>query len=793
MMSEDSDDPEGFNPGTEELLDGDFPEEREKVKKPKKKLAKLTKKGKAKVLPAHKDARVEKWKKMKDELKNAVEEDVVKTPANKTDLSENSKSKEIGSNGNLIGEASASGNQGNDKVDDAGKMPAGSLTADSSEKVNPQMTRKLEPIPAIASQASPDFKAEIRQLANYKIMKERYVKGYLDTNYAGKKVDESTLKQVEDFIEGDMFEQLNEPESELLDMLLNYDSTDLPGGTDEEGPKEEKEVDEGEKSSKAASKDGIIKANENDKPEEEKRDVVATEGTQLDEAKENVAKEQDASPHTSEGVDVALSSEKTPENGVKSQDPKPESEKPVVADVLKTENTAENAKQDYTQHPNFNALKRKYVDNYLQTQYGSYEVSPHILMMVENLISSDLVQQLSSSDGHMRQELLRLNQDKEDQDTVKQDTTEKDERQTNFSHDTDSSVLATVSSSPQVDDVKFSTVVDNVVHSNAASNVDSEATSNAKVEGEKSKDITEQVDVEDTTQSGIKVERESVPDASSSLKLESEDSGIDEQNAGQDADATQRLLDVGSGPIPPAGGKGTQKKAEEEGPEQSDQIEKEANSEAKHQEIPENGKENEKTKEEEENTNNFSFRKLGNVLKDRFKAFANKMITKEQEDALKEPGSVEKEVRETSGDSSDSEQNAAESTPKESRTVSNESSDIEGKEPPSLEEDQKASLEALIREGSKHLKEEISEQGDNQETGTIKESIDEPMEDGESMESNAAISKEGTADLIEDEKNKEKGQINEEKVDLVRLATSVPLSAAEDDVAKLPGKLRFSA
>ena len=472
--------PDDLQDEMEESSDDYIPQETKKSKKQRKKSFIHSKLRKVSVVPPKKNSNLKSHKETR-KAKNTEQEGEVQGVMKKAEegIKYNDAKEEISVKDQVV-EALAPGSKGNVRNEEK----ASGITIDEKQQtgVNEQTSKNNEKfiLSSLSGiQGAEDFKAAVRGLDNYKIMKKRYVQDYLDTNHADEKVDETIRKQVEDFIEEDMMEQMKDPESDLLQMLLNYDSKDLPGGSAEEGGTENNgvAVDENEGGTKLGESENIETASS--KKEELNVDSSAIlsqkiktgDGTIVEKNILNTTKEVRNSSVLETGDIENKTEGNLPDNEKKAskESVKSEKEQPGNAIPLEVEQTEpkksmwDGKNQDLSQHPNFPALKKKYVDSYLSTHYKSKEVSPHMKLMVENLVGSDLVQQLKN-DAVMREELLRRAPDDVGRDAVKSKISVEEGKIVSPSHEKTPQSTNEPTPIAAKDDVKNENS-DNIVHS----------------------------------------------------------------------------------------------------------------------------------------------------------------------------------------------------------------------------------------------------------------------------------------------------------------------------------------
>lgn len=636
-------------------------QETEKVKKkPRMKLHKLAGGKKIPLVPPKKDSNM-KAEEGIDKLEDSFKADGLEMPKKEDRMESQVNAKEGVFSGHQIGEALAPGSQA--KAEEDGKNSTDSPKTETfsqfGKQNNPQRIEKAASTPIISSQSSEGFNSEIFKLENYRIMKKRYVQDYMDSNYAGKKLDENTIKNVESFIENDMLEQLKEPDSELLQMLLHYDAKDLPGGnTAEESAKEILESSREEE--KAGVKEGaigdtmevnVIKTDSNailehdkeniktEETEEEERKPhtnpdVASEGKndaitdrqQEGDGKDNESSEEFLNGDASSQSEIKRELEASSERSGNHESVKIESAKD--SDMHLKDTGEITFKEDFKQHPNFELLKKKYVESYLKTHYSNEKVDPHIMLMVENLISSDLVQQLQAADSNVRDELLRLNPDELGENIAKKEIPETAEvgmKPNDTQRDTPSS--ETAASTAQDNLMKVKIVADNIIQGNEISNKDLEAPSVTELQSEDTKDYSKPP--EETMKTSETVPKETYerivtePKPETSVDIEHYDKNDQHGNIKGESS-------TGSEPIPPSGGKDSKNQVTEVKLEEGlYQRETEERSSKESTDDLDRTQEDKSKIEEEENSSTFSFGQLGSVLKDRFQLFASKIVSNE--------------------------------------------------------------------------------------------------------------------------------------------------------------------
>ncbi|XP_065067165.1 kinectin-like isoform X2 [Rhopilema esculentum] len=510
---------------------------------------------------------------------------------------------------------------------------------------NNQLHKIEEPVISEASLFSSDMSGdfsnyykELSKMPNFIIMKKRYMNDYLARNYAGKEVTDEIKKEVEEFVENDMLEQIKEPDSELLHMLVHYDPKDLPGGEPE---KQDEANADGEK----ASVDDIKKTEESDEKSEKQTSDDSKDGT--------------------------TGNLKTTNN---SEDPAPRV-------------TIDSFVDDFTKHPNFQRLKSKHLTSYLNTHYSGEENIPEIREMVSKLIQDDLVRQLSNADSPLREELLKQGSEtvvKEKEANVKVSDEGKVEPKQDPQTPLEQNLEQKKDDAVKVNK-NIKVIVDKVVHSSTNTN-GTDNTNGTAVAVETSK-VDESVPKEKTASEKVSDDHsEPIPPAggkepSKQDEKQPEDLENEVPPAGgkEPSKQNEKQPEGLENEVPPAGGKELSKQDEKQpedleneespagGKELSKQDEKQPE-DLKNEEPPAAGKEpskqDEKQQEDlenadkpkkepsedsdgihqttqentaddsvntEENTAKFSIKKLGNALKDRFKAFASKFASKETE------------------------------------------------------------------------------------------------------------------------------------------------------------------
>ena len=547
-----------------------------------------------------------------------------------------------------------------------------------SSHSNDQSHKKEEPVISEASLFSSDmggdfsqYFREISKIPNFLIVKKRYMNDYLARNYAGKEITDEIRKEVEVFVENDMFEQIKEPDSDLLHMLVHYDPKDLPGG-------EPEKQDEGDADGEKASVDDIKKTEDGDKNSEKQ-----------------------ASDNTKGGMTGNLKATSNSED-------------------LGPQVTIDSFVGDFTQHPNFQRLKNKHLNSYLNTHYSGEENIPEIREMVDKLIQDDLVRQLSNAGSPLREELLKQGSEtvvKEKEANVEVSDERKMEPKQGPQTPLEQSLEQKKDDAVKVDEnVKI--IVDKVLHSSTSTNgTDStngtaEAAETSKVDKSGPIEKTDSVKVSDDHSEPIPPaggKEPSKQDEKQPEDLENEvpsaagkEPSKQEENQPEDLENEvppaggkelskqdeKQSEDLENG-VPPAGGKEPSKQNEKQsedlenevppagGKEPSKQNEKQSEDlengvppagGKEPEEYPAGGKEPskqdekqpeylenaEKPKKEpsedsdgfhdatqeniaddsvntEGNLAKFSIKKLGNALKDRFKAFASKFTSKETE------------------------------------------------------------------------------------------------------------------------------------------------------------------
>ena len=426
----------------EESPDDYIPQEKNEIKKQRKKSFIHSKLRKVSVVPPEKHSNLKSHKETK-KVKIEKEEGEIQGVMKKAEEGiEYNDTKEGMSIKNQVGEALAPGSKGSMKNEE--KSSGVAIGEKHHTEVDEQTSKSNDKfiVSSLSGiQSSTDFKAAIRELGNYRIMKKRYVQDYLDANHAGEKIDETMRKQVEDFIEEDMMEQMKDPESDLLHMLLNYDSKDLPGGADVEGGTENNDVVIGEKEGdanlgKGEDKHSATSLNEKEEPSIDSsatspQRTIAGDGNIVEQKIVNTTKAVRNSSVLETGK-IENKTEGTLQNNEKkasTESEKLENQQPGNAIPLENKvgqnepkkSIWDGKKEDLSQHPNFPALKKRYVDSYLSTHYKGKEVSDHMKLMVENLVGSDLVHQLRNDDV-VREELFHLVPDTVGEDIVKSKT-----------------------------------------------------------------------------------------------------------------------------------------------------------------------------------------------------------------------------------------------------------------------------------------------------------------------------------------------------------------------------------
>ena len=825
MAEEEPDDYEGLHPELEEMPDDYIPQETKILKKPKKKTKNLGKKLKVKDASPKKDASTEidgDGKKMDKTLGN----NEGKVPNETTRVAEDKQqtdSKEDANVAQQLGEALAPGSKANDETLENGKT-LGSVANSEAGNVE-HVVGGLTTNPVIGSHSSAHLHAEILKLENYKIMKKRYVQDYLDTNHAGQNIDENMRRQVEEFIEGDMLEQIKEPESDLLQMLLHYNPKDLPGGSGGEEEAKKENASEGQEETKLKSeqkkdddkKEG--KVEEVNQPVDDASEALKLANDIKDEGKVNEGQKENVLSSIIKTVDAESNSDASTqkeakmltEEAVKSEEKQPNAVESSVEESSAKKESSEEQKQDFMQHPNFPALKKRYVENYLKTHYNNEEVSPHIILMVENLVSNDLVQQLNNADRDTTDELMRLAPEVRDEDAVKVEKVKteeaKDETQTTRS---ESELMDSPVNEPTNVPLQTDNIVDNVIRSSVVTSA--------------------------------------APEDLSTTKHESENSSKDAEQRGHIIDAPRSTTEAGSEPIPPAGGKDNHKHMEVEASEKSDVIAEESLS-IKEKDDP-RGSEEEKSITEEQNASKegrsnsategieemkeedldvdkdtlkdtdkgestreessmFSLRKLGNVLKDRFKAFASK-VAANQEDASDKQEHAKDSGDETSTDQEQSkEQEDQDSTKKEeNESKSSEDKDVKSKienldsnpesNPPSTEEPKEnsemggdVSLADLLREESLKAEEKSAEEIQKQEAPSTlsndaeKESVKDDSQPGKTEHAESEMK---DHDVLKNVASEEASQQIDREIDLVSQNPSMSTSGSEEQSTKTSGR-----
>ena len=822
MEGEDPDDYEGE---IEEVPDDYMEEDKKKVKKPKKMLGKLRKMGKISVGPAIKTSNSATTSRVKTMEKKGEEEEDLSRVKKIEEKEAHGDSEEDISIKQQVGEALAPGSKGNDETEED-KKESNSIVDGKKNEIGDDVqasNEKLTINPTLLSQSTTEFKSAVQKLDNFKIMKKRYVQDYLDTNHAGQHVDEITRKQVEDFIEGDMMEQLREPSSDLLEMLLHYDPKDLPGersGEDEgkennaiENDKEgdtDLKIDKGKQPANLGqdkeapsfvSNDTLSKGtvssdghNVEDKTMDSEKAHMnsSTSKAVTTESRTVVNKESRTVVNKESRAETDLQfKEKTLAEGAENAG------QPTVADPSDSDSEhgdvkgieLKEEKQDFTQHPNFPALRKKYVESYLNTHYKGEEVSPHIKLMVENLISSDLVQQLRT-DKVVREELFHLIPNADSEGAVKLEKGIIEETQTYLPAlekplDT---IEAAMSISAQNDNIKMTASSDNVIHSSAIiSNIQEELT-----EADVDKSISTDTPKEQYTS-----------------RMENE---------------------TGTEPIPPAGGKDNQRliteeaigERVEEGSEEriaeKDELRSDDGNSLKNEddEASENDSrdiikneikeeqvdtkkegldhnEEDKATNEEDGDSNFSFKTLGNVLKDRFQALAKQIIATDEEKKTSQ-GDEDSKSSETFDDSKHSEYIGHESL-QEPNIVKNENSPELIKE--ANKEITKVSPASLVGEEELKVENVVPEFTEKQETSEFlssdaKEEI--IKNNGQSNETVHSENQVGDLSVVQDSESKEElrksidvtkdNKVEQDsntvshRIDLVSLTTTVPTSGS---------------
>ena len=806
-------DPDEYEGEVEELPNDFVEEDTKKVKKPKKMLGKLSKMGKTSVGPTKMKANSETNNRVKTVDTKSKDEQELSKMKKIEEKETHGDSKEDISIKQQVGEALAPGSKGNDKTDEDRKE-SGSIVNGKNNEIGDSVQAshvdgKVPVTPILLSQSATGFQSAIQKLDNFKIMKKRYIQDYLDTNYAGQDVNENTRKQVEDFIEGDMMEQLKDPNSDLLEMLLHYDPKDLPG--ERSGEDEIKE-------------DGAIKNERGDtnlKVEDSTQSVSLEHGKEVPSIISNDTALKETVSSDGDNVESKIKdNEKTPMNSSTSSVVNMESrtetdlqlkEKSLVEGAEKAGQPAvaepsdsdiehgdakqidlKEKKQDFTQHPNFPALKKKYMESYLDTHYKGEEVSPHIKLMVENLISSDLLQQLQTDDV-IREELFHLIPNADSEKAVKLEKDVVEETQTSvpgLDKPVDSFEPA-MSMSAQNDNIKMTASVHNVIHSTAIKSFHAELT-----------EAVPQTDV---------------------------DESINAQTA-KEGYTSQMENETGTEPIPPAGGKDGQRHIANE---TLDEIGQEGSNERKTEETElKNNDENtlkdkdegaskdesryhikdeikeeqvdakeegldrteeDKATNEEDSGSNFSFKNLGNVLKDRFQALANQIIAPDEERTSQ--GDEESRSSEKFDNPENNEYFRHESLPDptivkdESLPESMKDADKETKKvlPASLDEEEESKVENIVPEFT-----------EKQETSDVLSFVakEKMIKDNDQSNETAPPEKQmGDSDIAKDSEGKEELQksvdvtednkVREESnkinhgIDLVSLTTTVPTSGSQ--------------
>ena len=649
----DGDDPDDSEGEMEESPDDFMEEDMAKIQHQKKASDKVKKPNKIKAVPPKKNLNTDRNRDIvtnKNDIRS--EEEQVQSKAKKMEEREQHRdaTKDASATEQVI-EALAPGSKGNDKTEQVDNK-SGSIGDDKNSQGDNTEQNSNEPKnplqePVLMGHTGAQFHLAIRKLENYKIMKERYIQDYLDTHHGGKNVDEKVQKQVEEFIEGDMMEQLKEPDSDLLQMLLHYDPKDLPGKRIDKEDKENDAVGN-ESGSDAKSKEDkppVMFERNVDKSVIVNSDAVSNQTVSVDGHQQERKVADDEKDVTNSNASMINETENVTETSPENADStsaerseKPTMEQPVVGGPFEHSDphqaVLEEKKQDFTQHPNYPALRKKYVESYLSKHYKNEKVSSHIKLMVENLIGTDLLQQLQT-DKAVREELFGLVPDTDHHEAVDLEKNVK-EGVTTSTPGLGATQLpseVTVSTSVQNDNVQMTASVDNVVHSTAVESIISEEFHEAKLESNEDKNHSQQP-----------------------------------TNEGESA---EKKIETGTGPIPPAGRKDSQKHISEDDSHREDgkgkenlfsnedvddklssaeeyiakekedenikDVSKNGNKDdlkEKHLDIDDEDVEHtaeEKSANNEESSNNFSFKRLGSVLKDRFKAFAKKIIANEEE------------------------------------------------------------------------------------------------------------------------------------------------------------------
>ena len=454
-----------------------------------------------------------------------------------------------------------------------------------------------------------NFDEQMQKLPNFRIIKESHIKDYLAKNYAGKDVNEETMKEVDAYIVNDMLKQLKEPDSDLLHMLLHYSEKDLletahltvekPEGTDEKkdsGRKEDvqKEITEtvsGEgKTAGDAPGTDVKEASISSGKEEEaagQKEPDSTAGT----ANVKKAETKDA---VSNIAGASLAAAPTA----------PDVEKDKLDLTFKSqEEQGASADVDYTKHPNFEALKQKQVDNYLGLHYKPEEVTPQLLRTVEKFVTDDLSRQLKSADSPLRGELLGEKAVSGVQETVEKAVEKEKEH---------------LESDKKEEAREIKVIQDNVVSETSENSKDEIGALPVPPAG--GKDATKPYE------SSIHEPQDLGKDTETSVDSKAEEENFSRGNV-------EDVIAKASEPV---------KTAEND------------------QEVNDEGDESsESTKEESvKSPGKFSIKKIGNALKDRFKAFASKMLASSQEGKSGERGSTS-EAGEPGESDSRSENNSA--------------------------------------------------------------------------------------------------------------------------------------
>ena len=580
--------------------------------------------------------------------------------------------------------------------------------------------------PTSHSAGGVNFDEEMQKLPNFRIIKESHIRDYLAKNYAGKDVNEETMKEVDAFIVSDMLKQLKEPDNDLLHMLLHYSEKDLletanltvekPEGTDEKKDSEKKEdvpkeitetaIGEGKTAGDAPGTD-VKEASTSSEKEEGAvgREVPDSKAAKDAESVKN-AETKDAVSNIA-GARPAAAALMAPDIGMDKLDStgKRQEEQVASADV------------DYTKHPNFEALKQKQIDNYLGLHYSPEEVTPQLLRTVEKFVTDDLSRQLKNADNPLIDELLGKKVAIDVQETVEKNVENEKEH----------------------------------------------LESDKKEEAREIKVIQDSVVSETSEHSKAEIETLPVPPAGGKDATKPHESSIHEpQDVGKDTetsgDSKAEEEKVSGSNVEDVIAKASEPvKAAED-----DQVTKD-----------EGDKSAESTKEESAKTpGKFLFKKIGNALKDRFKAFASKMMASSQEGKSGEGGStseagesgesVESDSRSendsagsddvrTTKDVTDQGARATEavrSTDKEELLVADISND----------EDSKAKLEELERQG------EADRQLEERKKDTVTDEVKQAEDSA------------GTHDEIEEARG---GKTSDDN--LASLAASVPASSYIQD------------